>query len=130
MLRGRLPVILLLGLFAGHPVAGLVCEATCGTPGTHTQPAVQNAGCHAAATADPAPPVRVSAADAERCDHGSVREALTGDRWQASSPRGQASGATETIPSLLRQDSRALHGGASRYSPPGPRVGFGLAIRV
>lgn len=129
MRRGRLLVILLLVLFAGHPVAGLVCEATC-EPAAPAQPEQESAGCHAAAADRGVPSVRVSAADEERCEHGSVREALTAERWQSSDSRVQSSGAIDTTPGRPHRESHELPDNAPRYSPPGPRVGFGLPIRV
>jgi hypothetical protein len=135
MLRGRIPVLLMLVLFAGHPVAGLVCQVGCGArapePAAQAQRAVQGPGCHPAAPADGAVPVvRLAEADAQHCEHDGTRVVLTAERWHVFEWRVQASDAIETLQSPPRRDSRAPRDAASRYLPPGPRVGFGLAIRV
>jgi hypothetical protein len=134
--RGKVPVFFLLLLFAASPAAGLVCEVTCAVPTTAerrapARPAEGSAGCHSAATTDPdTPAVRLSPAAAGHCEHSSDHEAINAERVQTPDSRRQALDAIDASRILPCRESPEPVDRAFRHSPQGPRIGFGLAIRV
>jgi hypothetical protein len=125
----RWAALLLFVLFAGHPVAALVCEVECnGTPSTSARgPASEAPACHSATTAGDAP-ARLADARVGHCDHAGGPEALNPERCSRFLPRLEAA-VPSCTPSAL-PSRRAQTVSPLDHNPPGPSIGRGIAIRV